>query len=223
MLDFGNDWNEVLSDLTEGENYKKIRKFLIEEYSNHYVYPPMDLIFNAFKLTPYNKVKAVILGQDPYHEYGQAHGLCFSVTEGTPLPPSLKNIYKELKSDLGVDNGLIGDLTPWAKQGVLLLNATLTVRDGQANSHAKCGWGEFTDEVIRLLSAREKPMVFILWGGNARAKKQLIDTKKHFIVESAHPSPLSASYGFFGSKPFSKTNGYLKSIGETPIDWSLNN
>ena len=221
MLDFNNDWNEVLKDLIGSQTYKQIRSFLISEYSNHYVYPPMDLIFNAFKLTPYSKVKAVILGQDPYHEYGQAHGLAFSVTKGTPLPPSLKNIYKELKSDLNVDNGLIGDLTPWAKQGVLLLNATLTVRDGAANSHAKCGWATFTDEVIRLLSEREKPIVFILWGGNARAKKALIDTKKHFIIESAHPSPLSCNNGFFGSKPFSKTNEYLKSIGETPIDWQL--
>ena len=222
MLDFGNDWNEVLKDLVNGENYASIRKFLIKEYSEHYVYPPMDLIFNAFKLTPYHDVKAVILGQDPYHEYGQAHGLSFSVTKGTPLPPSLKNIYKELKNDLGIDNGLIGDLTPWAKQGVLLLNATLTVRDGQANSHARCGWAEFTDEVIRILSEREKPMVFILWGGNARSKKPLIDTSRHFIVESAHPSPLSASYGFFGSKPFSKTNEFLKSRGIEPICWDLN-
>ena len=221
MLDFGNDWNVVLQDLVKSENYKKIRKFLVEEYSTHYVYPPMDLIFNAFKLTPYADVKAVILGQDPYHEYGQAHGLSFSVTSGTPLPPSLKNIYKELKSDLGIDNGLIGDLTPWAKQGVLLLNATLTVRDGQANSHAKCGWAEFTDEVIRLLSDREKPMVFILWGANARSKKCLIDAKRHFIIESAHPSPLSANYGFFGSKPFSKTNDYLIRSGQSPIDWKL--
>ena len=221
MIDFGNDWNIILRPLIESDLYTGIRKFLIKEYSENYVYPPMDLIFNAFKLTPYEDVKAVILGQDPYHEYGQAHGLSFSVTEGTPLPPSLKNIYKELKDDLGIDNGLIGDLTPWAKQGVLLLNATLTVRDGQANSHAKCGWGQFTDEVIRLLSMRKKPMVFILWGGNARSKKPMIDTSRHFIIESAHPSPLSASYGFFGSKPFSKTNDFLIKTGQTPIDWKL--
>ncbi|MBP5177500.1 MAG: uracil-DNA glycosylase [Clostridia bacterium] len=221
MVDFKNDWNTVLNGLIKSDLYADIRKFLIKEYSSHYVYPPMALIFNAFYLTPYDSVKAVILGQDPYHEYGQAHGLSFSVTKGTPLPPSLKNIYKELKTDLGIDNGLIGDLTPWAKQGVLLLNATLTVRDGQANSHANCGWGQFTDEVIRLLSAREKPIVFILWGANARSKKQLIDTTRHFIVESPHPSPLSASYGFFGSKPFSKTNAFLKSTGQSPIDWKL--
>ena len=221
MVTFGNDWDVVLKELVSSELYGDIRKFLIKEYSTAYVYPPMELIFNAFKLTPYNEVKAVILGQDPYHEYGQAHGLSFSVTEGTPLPPSLKNIYKELKDDLNVDNGLIGDLTPWAKQGVLLLNATLTVRDGQANSHSKCGWGQFTDEVIRLLDKREKPMVFILWGGNARAKKELIDQRKHFIVESPHPSPLSCHYGFFGSKPFSKTNEFLIRSGQTPIDWKL--
>ena len=221
MINFGNDWNVVLKNLVESELYADIRKFLIKEYSEHYVYPPMELIFNAFKLTPYEDVKAVILGQDPYHEYGQAHGLSFSVTEGTPLPPSLKNIYKELKDDLGIDNGLIGDLTPWAKQGVLLLNATLTVREGQANSHAKCGWGQFTDEVIKLLSEREKPMVFILWGGNARSKKALIDARRHYVIESAHPSPLSASYGFFGSKPFSKTNDFLIKTGQTPINWQL--
>ena len=221
MVDFQNDWNDILKDLIASDLYAGIRSFLIDEYSTHYVYPPMQLIFNAFKLTPYGSVKAVILGQDPYHEYGQAHGLSFSVTEGTPLPPSLKNIYKELKADLGVDNGTKGDLTPWAKQGVLLLNATLTVREGQANSHQKCGWGAFTDEVIRLLSAREEPMVFILWGGNARAKKSLIDAKRHFIVESAHPSPLSCNNGFFGSKPFSKTNAFLIKVGQAPIDCQL--
>ncbi|MBR1891740.1 MAG: uracil-DNA glycosylase [Clostridia bacterium] len=221
MVDFGNDWNDVLSDVIHGENYQKIREFLKKEYSSYYVYPPMELIFNAFKLTPYGKVKAVILGQDPYHEYGQAHGLSFSVTQGTPMPPSLKNIYKELKSDLGVDNGSKTDLTPWAKEGVLLLNATLTVRDGQANSHAKCGWAEFTDEVIKRLSDRQTPMVFILWGANARQKKALIDLSRHFVVESAHPSPLSANSGFFGSKPFSKTNEFLRRVGQTPIDWQL--
>lgn len=221
MVDFGNDWNDVLSDVIHGENYQKIREFLKKEYSSYYVYPPMELIFNAFKLTPYGKVKAVILGQDPYHEYGQAHGLSFSVTQGTPMPPSLKNIYKELKSDLGVDNGSKTDLTPWAKEGVLLLNATLTVRDGQANSHVKCGWAEFTDEVIKRLSDRQTPMVFILWGANARQKKALIDLSRHFVVESAHPSPLSANSGFFGSKPFSKTNEFLRRVGQTPIDWQL--
>ena len=210
-----------MKELTDSDLYAGIRKFLKQEYSSRTIYPPMEYIFNAFKITPYNSVKCVILGQDPYHEPGQAHGLSFSVTEGTPLPPSLKNIYKELKDDLGIDNGNKGDLTKWAEQGVLLLNSTLTVRRGQANSHQNCGWTQFTDEVIGVLSRREKPIVFILWGGNARSKKRLIDTDRHFIIESAHPSPLSAYNGFFGSKPFSRTNGFLTKIGMTPIDWSL--
>ncbi len=221
MLDFGNDWNEILKDVINGENYQNIRRFLKEEYFSHTIYPPMEKIFNAFKLTPYNSVKAVILGQDPYHEEGQANGLSFSVEKGVTLPPSLKNIYKELKDDLGIDNGLNGDLTKWAKQGVLLLNATLTVRQGHANSHANCGWAEFTNEVVKRLSKREKPMVFILWGGNARAKKQLIDNKNHLILESVHPSPLSCFNGFFGCKHFSKTNDFLIKTGQTPIDWKL--
>ena len=221
MVKIGNDWDDVLKDLFESENYAAIREFLKEEYSAHTVYPSMYDIFNAFKITPYKSIKAVILGQDPYHEPGQAHGLCFSVKEGTALPPSLVNIYKELYSDLGISPSKKGDLTAWGKQGVLLLNTTLTVRRGAANSHSKCGWTAFSDEVIRKVSAREKPVVFILWGGNARAKKTLIDQSKHFIVESAHPSPLSCYNGFFGSKPFSRTNEYLKSIGETPIDWKL--
>ena len=173
-------------------------------------------------MTAYNSVKAVILGQDPYHEPNQAHGLCFSVKEGVKLPPSLVNIYKEIKSDLGIVEPMQGDLTKWANEGILLLNTTLTVRRGQANSHSKCGWTWFTDEVIKLLSKREEPIVFILWGGNARSKKALIDKSKHFIIESAHPSPLSAYNGFFGSKPFSKTNEFLKSIGKEPINWNLN-
>ena len=221
MVNIGNDWDEVLKDLFSSENYGKIREFLKSEYSLHTVYPSMYDIFNAFKITPYKSIKAVILGQDPYHEPGQAHGLCFSVKEGTKLPPSLVNIYKELDSDLGIKPSQSGDLTAWAKQGVLLLNTTLTVRRGVANSHSKCGWTEFTDEVIRKISEREKPVVFILWGGNARAKKSLIDLSRHYVIESAHPSPLSCYNGFFGSKPFSRTNEILKSIGETPIDWQL--
>lgn len=221
MIRIGNDWDEVLSTLINSPTYANIRNFLKNEYFTHTVYPPMNDIFNAFKYTPFSEVKAVILGQDPYHEEGQAHGLCFSVQEGIKLPPSLVNIYKELKSDLGIDNGEKGTLTGWAKQGVLLLNTTLTVRQGQANSHSKCGWTEFTDEVIKLLSKREKPIVFILWGNNARAKRKLIDTTKHFIIESAHPSPLSCHNGFFGSKPFSKTNSILISLNETPINWQL--
>ena len=222
MVNIGNDWDEVLSDLFQSENYKKIREFLKEEYSTYTIYPSMYDIFNAFKMTPYKSIKAVILGQDPYHEPNQAHGLCFSVKDGCVPPPSLINIFKEMKSDLGLQPPKNGDLTKWAERGVLLLNTTLTVRRGAANSHSKCGWTAFTDEVIKKISAREKPVVFILWGGNARAKKPLIDTERHFIVESAHPSPLSCYNGFFGSKPFSKTNGFLDRVGEEPIDWNLN-
>ena len=222
MVNIGNDWDEVLSDLFQSENYKKIREFLKEEYSTYTIYPSMYDIFNAFKMTPYKSIKAVILGQDPYHEPNQAHGLCFSVKDGCVPPPSLINIFKEMKSDLGLQPPKSGDLTKWAERGVLLLNTTLTVRRGAANSHSKCGWTAFTDEVIKKISAREKPVVFILWGGNARAKKPLIDTERHFIVESAHPSPLSCYNGFFGSKPFSKTNGFLERVGEEPINWNLN-
>lgn len=222
MVNIGNDWDEVLSDLFQSENYKKIREFLKAEYSTHTIYPSMYDIFNAFKMTPYKSIKAVILGQDPYHEPNQAHGLCFSVKDGCVPPPSLINIFKEMKSDLGLEPPKNGNLTKWAERGVLLLNTTLTVRRGAANSHSRCGWTAFTDEVIKKISAREKPVVFILWGGNARAKKPLIDTERHFIVESAHPSPLSCYNGFFGSKPFSKTNRFLESVGEEPIDWNLN-
>lgn len=223
MVSIGNDWDGILADLFESENYKKIRGFLKKEYSNYTVYPSMYDIFNAFKLTPYEKVKAVLLGQDPYHEPGQAQGLCFSVKEGVPKPPSLVNIFKEMKSDLGYDPPESGDLTKWAKEGVLLLNTTLTVRRAQANSHKNCGWTEFTDEVIRRLSARETPMVFILWGGNARAKKPLIDGEKHLILECAHPSPLSCYNGFFGCRHFSKTNAFLQAKGLGEIDWKLTN
>lgn len=223
MVSIGNDWDGILADLFESENYKKIREFLKKEYAQYTVYPSMYDIFNAFKLTPYEKVKAVLLGQDPYHEPGQAQGLCFSVKEGIPKPPSLVNIFKEMKSDLGYDPPESGDLTKWAKEGVLLLNTTLTVRRAQANSHKNCGWTEFTDEVIRRLSSRETPMAFILWGGNARAKKPLIDGKKHLILECAHPSPLSCYNGFFGCRHFSKTNAFLQAKGLGEIDWKLTN
>lgn len=222
MIKTGNDWDEVLDDLFKSENYLKIREFLKTEYSTRDIYPSMYDIFNAFKFTPYSNVKAVILGQDPYHKPGQAHGLCFSVQDGVKLPPSLVNIYKEIKSDLGITEPDNGNLTKWAKQGVLLLNTSLTVRRGAANSHKDCGWTQFTDEVIKKLAAREKPMVFILWGANARSKKAFIDGKRHLILESAHPSPLSCYNGFFGSRPFSKTNDFLVANGETPIDWNLN-
>lgn len=222
MVDLGNDWNDLLKDLFESEKYLNIRKFLVKEYSEREIYPSMYDLFNAFKKTPYKSVKAVILGQDPYHEPGQAHGLCFSVKNGVKLPPSLVNIYKEFKTDLGITQPNCGDLTKWAEEGVLLLNTTLSVRRGQANSHKDCGWTWFTDEVIKKLSDRQEPMVFILWGANARSKKAIIDKSKHLIIESAHPSPLSAYNGFFGSKPFSKTNEFLKAHGVKEIDWNLN-
>ncbi|MBR2377568.1 MAG: uracil-DNA glycosylase [Clostridia bacterium] len=222
MIKFNNLWDEVLSPLFNDERYLKIRSFLKEEYSKYTIYPNMYDIFKCFVKTDYNDVKVVILGQDPYHEYGQAQGISFSVPDGVKFPPSLKNIFKELQSDIGISPPKSGDLTKWTERGVLLLNTVLTVREGQANSHKNCGWTWFTDEVISLLSKREKPIVFILWGGNARAKKSLIDQSRHFIIESAHPSPLSCHNGFWGSKPFSKANEYLTKIGSTPINWDLN-
>ncbi len=222
MVHIGNDWDLILKDLFKSELYQNIREFLKQEYSHYVIYPEMNDIFNAFRYTPYSNVKAVILGQDPYHGAGQAHGLCFSVKEGVALPPSLVNIYKELYSDLNITPAKSGCLTKWAKQGVMLLNTTLTVRDGAANSHSNCGWQRFTDEVIKLLSARNEPMVFLLWGANARAKKTLIDANKHLILECAHPSPLSAFNGFFGCKHFSKTNEFLIKNGVSPVDWNLN-
>lgn len=221
MVTIGNDWDEILKPLFESEFYAKIRAFLKKEYSERIVYPSMYDIFNAFKYTPYSEVKAVILGQDPYHNEGQAHGLCFSVADGVTPPPSLINIFKEMKSDLGYEPPKSGCLTKWAKNGVMLLNTTLTVRAGQANSHSACGWQQFTDEVIKILNEREKPMAFILWGGNARSKKKFITADKHLTLECAHPSPLSAYNGFFGCKHFSKTNEFLVSVGEKPIDWKL--
>lgn len=220
MIDLG-DWNERLAPLFADERYLKIRKFLIDEYRNYTVYPDMYDLYNCFKYTPFEKLRVVLLGQDPYHNVGQAHGLCFSVQEGVPNPPSLENIFKELQSDLGYDRPKYGTLTKWAKEGVLLLNTSLSVREHQANSHSKCGWAWFTDSVIRLVSEQKEHVVFILWGGNARSKKPLIDQNKHCIIESAHPSPLSAYNGFFGSKPFSKTNEYLRAHGLPPIDWDL--
>ena len=220
MVNIGNDWDDVLKDDFSGENYAIIREFLKSEYSAHTIYPSMYDIFNAFKLTPFSKVKVVILGQDPYHGEGQAMGLSFSVPKNKELPPSLKNIYKELKDDLGVNPPDSGDLTAWAKQGVLLLNTVLTVRAGMANSHAGKGWEILTDDVIKKISGGRKNVVFILWGNNARSKKSLIDKSKHLSLESAHPSPLSAYNGFFNSKPFSKTNTYLSARGIEPIDWS---
>lgn len=222
MKPLGGGWDELLAPLFQDERYLKIREFLKHEYSNYVVYPDMYALYNCFRYTPLDELKVVLLGQDPYHEPHQAHGLCFSVQDGVTLPPSLVNIYKELQSDLGLSPAKSGNLSKWAKQGVLLLNTSLSVREHQANSHSKCGWSWFTDSVIRLVSENKENVVFILWGGNARSKKPLIDTKKHLIIESAHPSPLSAYNGFFGSKPFSRTNEYLTSHGKTPIDWDLN-
>ena len=220
MVNLG-DWNSVLAPLFGDEKYHKIRNFLLEEYGNYTVYPDMYDLYNCFRFTPFEKVKVVLLGQDPYHGEGQAHGLCFSVQEGVPNPPSLENIFKELQADIGCPRPSSGNLTKWANEGELLLNTSLTVRAHQANSHSKCGWAWFTDSVIKLLSDKKENLVFILWGGNAKSKKPLIDQTKHYIIESVHPSPLSAYGGFFGSKPFSKTNEYLLSKNIPPIDWDL--
>ncbi len=221
MVNIGNDWDELLKGEFDKPYYLQLREFLKAEYSGFTIYPDMYDIFNALKFTPYSKVKAVILGQDPYHEPGQAHGLAFSVRPGVDLPPSLKNIYKELNSDLGIPIANTGDLTKWAAQGVLLLNTSLTVRKGVANSHKGKGWEVFTDRVISLLNEREKPVVFILWGNNAKQKQALITNPQHCILTSPHPSPLSASYGFFGCRHFSRCNEFLKSRGIEPIDWSI--
>ncbi len=221
MIDLG-DWKEPLAPLFADERYLRIREFLKQEYSTRIIYPDMYDIFNCFRLTPYPKVKAVLLGQDPYHNEGQAHGLCFSVRRGVPKPPSLENMLRELQSDLGYPPPADGDLTKWAREGVLLMNTALTVRAHQANSHAGCGWSWFTDGVISLLSERKEHLVFLLWGGNARKKAALIDRTKHLILECAHPSPLSAYQGFFGCRHFSKTNDYLIRNAIPPIDWNLN-
>lgn len=218
-----NKWNELLKDEFQKEYYKKLRTFLIEEYKTRTIYPDMHDIFNALHYTDYKDVKALILGQDPYHGPNQSHGLAFSVKPGVRIPPSLRNMYKELHTDLGLPIANHGYLEKWAREGVLLLNTALTVRAAEANSHRKIGWEIFTDRIIELLNEREDPLVFILWGNNAIKKEKLIDSNKHKIVKSVHPSPLSASRGFFGSKPFSQTNDFLKSLGKEPIDWQIEN
>ena len=220
MVNIGNDWDTVLDGEFEKEYYGKLRKFLISEYKSAVIYPSMYDIFNALKHTAYQDVKAVILGQDPYHEPNQAHGLCFSVKKGVEKPPSLVNIFKELESDLGIAPSDHGCLEDWTKQGVLLLNTVLTVRKGQANSHKGKGWEIFTDRVIELLNQREKPMVFLLWGANAKSKSALITNKKHLVLTAAHPSPLSAHNGFWGCRHFSKANKFLSQYGEE-IDWRI--
>lgn len=214
-------WKYALESEFKKEYFLRLKSFLISEKSSYQIFPPGNKIFEAFNLTPINEVRVVILGQDPYHNVGQAHGLCFSVNEGIPAPPSLLNIFKELSTDVGFKIPTNGNLTSWAKQGVFLLNATLTVRAHQAGSHQKKGWETFTDEVIRQISIVNKNVVFILWGNYARSKKNLIDHSKHLILESVHPSPLSAYSGFFGCKHFSKTNHYLEANGCKPIDWQL--
>ena len=212
-------WKEVLKEEFEKIYFQNLANFVKNEYQSHPVYPPGKQIFSAFDHTPFDEVKVVIIGQDPYHGAGQAHGLSFSVPEGIKQPPSLKNIFKELESDLGISPVLSGNLERWANQGVLLLNATLTVRASQAGSHQNKGWEEFTDAAIQKLSDEKEHLVFILWGAYAQKKGSIIDTSKHHIIRSPHPSPFSAHSGFFGSKPFSKTNIYLKSVGKEEISW----
>lgn len=212
-------WKQALRDEFDKEYFKTLSEFVRGEYQSTTVYPPPKSIFNAFDLCPLENVEVVILGQDPYHGPGQANGLCFAVGEGMRLPPSLQNIFKEIESDIGPLKNRTGDLERWAKQGVLLLNATLTVRAHKAGSHQGQGWEEFTDAVIRKLSEERDHLVFILWGNYAKAKGAHIDRTKHYIIESPHPSPFSAMSGFFGSKPFSKANAYLKKVGKQPIDW----
>lgn len=223
MAAINNDWKEALDAEFQKEYYRDLFRFVKEEYNKVAVYPPSDDIFNAFHLTPLKDVKVVILGQDPYHNPGEAHGLCFSVKPGVKIPPSLVNIYQELHDDLGCEIPNHGNLTKWAKQGILLLNTVLTVRAHQAASHQGHGWEEFTDAAIRAVETQDRPIVYILWGKPAGRKKNMITNPKHLVLEAPHPSPLSAYRGFFGSKPFSKTNAFLETGGVEPIDWSIEN
>lgn len=223
MAAIANDWLEPLKPEFSKQYYKELYQKVIEEYKTHLVFPPSDDIFNAFALTPLREVKVVIIGQDPYHNVGQAHGLCFSVRPDVEIPPSLVNIYKELHDDLGCYVPNNGYLVKWAKQGILLLNTVLTVRAHQANSHRGMGWEQFTDAAIRVLNEEDRPIVFILWGAPAQTKKKMLNNPKHLILEAPHPSPLSAYRGFFGSRPFSRTNAFLEENGLTPIDWQIEN
>ncbi|WP_047861624.1 uracil-DNA glycosylase [Archangium gephyra] len=215
------DWRAVLKDVLDSPEFAALEAFVAEERREHTVYPSEEDLFSAFRLTPYENVKVLLLGQDPYHGPGQAHGLAFSVQPGVKPPPSLVNIFKELQSDVGAPKPGDGSLVPWAEQGVLLLNAVLTVRQGEPNSHAGHGWEHFTDAVIQKVSEKPEAVVFILWGSYAQKKKALIDTSRHLVLEAVHPSPLSAKKGFFGSKPFSGVNKALKKAGREPIDWEL--
>lgn len=221
MVNIGNEWDALLSGEFKKDYYLRLREFLKAEYGSRNIFPPMQDIFNSLRYTSYSDVKAVILGQDPYHGAGQAHGLCFSVKKGVQPPPSLQNIFKELNADLGIQPPPHGELTAWAKSGVLLMNTVLTVREGQANSHKGQGWEILTDRVIELLNQREQPIVFLLWGGNARAKAKLITNPAHLVLQCAHPSPLSAYNGFFGCRHFSKANEFLSANGIEPIDWQI--
>ena len=217
----GNDWDEKLSIVWNSPGFHKFWHIIEHEYQTKTIYPTQNNIFNALKLTPYSNTKVVIVGQDPYHGENQAHGLSFSVQKGVTLPPSLKNIYKEIYDDLGIEEPNCGDLTKWAKEGVLLLNSSLTVIKDMPNSHKDIVWSNLTDYIIKVLNQKEEPVVFILWGNFAKSKKQFITNKKHLILESTHPSPFSASSGFFGSHPFSKTNAFLDAHGLEPINWQL--
>ena len=221
MVKIGNTWDDLLKDEFQKEYYQNLHDFLKTEYSQRVIYPDMYDIYNALKYTSYEDVKVVIIGQDPYHEKGQAHGLCFSVKDNVPFPPSLKNIFKELNTDLNIPIPKTGDLTKWAKQGVLLLNTCLTVREHYANSHKGKGWEVLTSKIIEILNKRQKPIIFVLWGNDAKTKKQLITNPVHCVLEAAHPSPLSAYNGFFGCKHFSKINEILKKNNMKEIDWSL--
>ena len=223
MKFFNNGWDAALEDEFEKPDFKALLEKVDEEYDKYTVYPPKGKIFSALTHCDINDVKVVILGQDPYHEEGQAHGMCFSVLPGIDVPPSLKNIYKEIQAEYGYEPPNHGCLVSWSNQGVLLLNTTLTVREHQANSHSKYGWQKFTDRVIQEVNKQDKPVVFILWGGNARSKKAFIDTDKHLVLESAHPSPLSAWQGFFGNDHFKKTNEFLKLNGRAEINWKIEN
>lgn len=215
------DWQKVLQEEFNKDYFSDLVNFLEEEYLSGEVFPPKEQIFNAFKYTSYNQIKVVMIGQDPYHDVNQAHGLCFSVQKGVKIPPSLRNIYKELHSDLGCSIPSHGNLEKWAKQEVLLLNAVLTVKAHEAASHSKIGWHNFTDAVIKVMNERAEPVIFVLWGNFAKSKKKLITNDRHIIIESAHPSPLAASRGFFGSRPFSKINEALEGLNKTPIDWQI--
>jgi len=223
VVKLGNDWDNILCDEFKKEYYLNLREFLKREYSTKTIYPNMHNIFEALKRTSYKDTKVLILGQDPYHGENQAHGLAFSVQPNVAIPPSLLNIYKELQNDIGCFIPNNGYLIPWANQGVLLLNTSLTVRAHEANSHKGIGWEVFTDRIIELLNEREEPVIFVLWGANARKKTELIDSSRHYILEAPHPSPLSARRGFFGCKHFSKVNEILRNLGKKSIDWQINN